>query len=175
MTQQIRINYFEAVGLVAIVVSLAFVAAANGTAQEPSVDDQIMEMYGNRLDNFQSAATAEARADAYVADIVDEAVWMPQGGEPVRGKKAVHEWAVNFFATWILEIDGGEFEPIIVGENFAIRRWVGNGAYEERASGRRIPYSHNYIDILQKQSDGSWKLASHMWNSNNRLPSIWSE
>jgi hypothetical protein len=85
------------------------------------------------------------------------------------------DWAVNFFATWILEVSDGEEEPIIVGEKFAIKRWVGNGVYEERATGRRIPYSQNYVDILEKQSDGTWKLTTHIWNNNNRLPSIWSE
>ncbi|MHC4929310.1 MAG: YybH family protein [Planctomycetota bacterium] len=152
-----------------------FLIATSATAQAPTAADQILEMYNSRFEGFQTAATAEAKADAYVADIVDGAVWMPQGGDPVRGKKAVHDWAVNFFATWILEVSDGEEEPIIVGEKFAIKRWVGNGVYEERATGRRIPYSQNYVDILEKQSDGTWKLTTHIWNNNNRLPSIWSE
>jgi ketosteroid isomerase-like protein len=144
-------------------------------AQSDSIGQQIQSMYDSRLERFQTAPTPEAMADAYVADIVDDAVWMPQGGAPVRGKTDVREWAVDFFATWILEITNSEFEPIIVGEDLAIRRWVTNGVYVERSTGRRIPFSQKYIDILEKQPDGTWKLESHMWSSNDRDPSIWVE
>ena len=144
-------------------------------AQEREAESRIAAMYESRLKAFQTAPTPEAMADAYVADIVDDAVWMPQGGPPVQGKPAVREWAIDFFATWILEIDDSEFDPINIGENIAIRRWVTNGTYIERSSGRSIPFSQKYIDVLERQNDGSWKLESHMWSSNDRYASIWSE
>ena len=157
------------------VFAFLILVAINVVAQERESESRITAMYESRLKTFQMAPTPEAMADAYVADIVDDAVWMPQGGPPVRGKPAVRKWAIDFFATWILEIDDSEFEPMNVGEKIAIRRWVTNGTYVERSSGRRIPFSQKYIDVLEHQSDGSWKLESHMWSSNDRSASIWSE
>jgi hypothetical protein len=48
-----------------------FLIATSATAQAPTAADQILEMYNSRFEGFQTAATAEAKADAYVADIVD--------------------------------------------------------------------------------------------------------
>ena len=150
-------------------------SAVDAHAQSGSEEQKIQSMYEARLHKFQSAPTPEAMAAAYVEDIVDDAVWMPQGGAPVRGKDAVREWAVSFFATWVLEISGSEFEPMNIGQDLAIRRWITNGNYVERSTGRRISFSQKYIDILERQADGSWKLESHMWSSNDRNPSIWAE
>jgi ketosteroid isomerase-like protein len=112
-------------------------------------------------------------ADAYVEDLTEDAVWMPQNAPPVRGKAAVHAWAEEFFGQYILEIDSQEVEPLQIGEKLAIRRFVSTGTYVERESSRRVPFDQKYIDVLEKQPDGSWKLTSHMWSSNNKEASIW--
>jgi len=157
-----------------ILIGFAFFAIS-ANSQEPANESQIQAMFEDRLARFQGAPTPEAKADAYVKDVVDNAVWLPQSAPPVRGKEAVRTWSVDFFSKWILEIDSCEIEPMLIDEEMAVRRFSCNGTYVEIGSERRIPFSQKYVDVLQKQSDGTWKLESHMWSSNNKLPSIWSE
>ena len=147
----------------------------NAYAQEPTDEQQIRAMYAYRIERFQTAPTPEAQADAYVADIVEDAVWLPQNAPPVRGKESVRKWSVGFFSQWILEIGSCETEPMLIGDGIAVSRFLCSGTYVERGTGRAVPFTQKYVDVLQKQTDETWKLESHMWSSNDKLASIWSE
>lgn len=152
---------------------LMTVAAATGFAQERQEDIEIQDMYASRLASFQSASTPESQADAYVLDVTEDAVWMPQNAPPVRGKTAVHAYIEEFFRTYVLEIESQEIESLDAGSELAIRRFLTSGTYVVRETGERIPFDQKYIDVLKKQPDGSWKITLHMWSNNNTEPSIW--
>jgi ketosteroid isomerase-like protein len=149
--------------------------ATSSYALEATIELQIQSMYEKRLERFQTAPTPAARADAYVADIVENAVWLPQNAPPLRGREAVRKWSSDFFTRWTLEIDSCEYEPMIIDEKIAVRRFTCSGTYIDRDDGRRIPFSQKYVDVLQMQPDRTWKLESHMWSSNDKQASIWSE
>lgn len=155
------------------ILMLIIVASPTIFGQERQEAVEIQAMYASRLDSFQSAPTPEAQANAYVSDVAENAVWMPQNAAPVRGKAAVRAYIEDFFRAYVLEIDSQEIESLDAGSELAIRRFLTSGTYVIRATGERVPFDQKYIDVLRKQPDGSWKLTLHMWSSNNSEPSIW--
>ena len=161
--------------MVRLISVLLIVIGSGASAQSVSSEAEIQAMYESRLNKFQTAPTPEAMADAYVADITDDAIWMPEGSPIVRGRDNVRDWAVWFFSTWKLEIGDSVAEPMLIDGNTAIRRWSSNGTYENKATGERVPFSQKYVDILRRDETGRWRLECHVWSTNNRDFSIWTQ
>jgi ketosteroid isomerase-like protein len=149
------------------------VLSTTAFGQERQEAIEIQSMYASRFNSFQSASTPEAQADAYVLDVADDAVWMPQNAAPVRGKAAVRAYIEEFFRTYILETDSQVIESLDADGELASRRFMTDGTYVIRATGKRVAFDQKYIDVLKKQPDGSWKITLHMWSNNNSEPSIW--
>jgi hypothetical protein len=47
-----------------------------------------------------------------------------------------------------------------------MRRFGITGKRVAKNGGATIEFDNKYVDILRKQSDGSWKFVSRMWSSN---------
>jgi ketosteroid isomerase-like protein len=56
--------------------------------------------------------------------------------------------------------------PMQVADRMAFRRFAMTGKRVPKKGGAPVPFNYKYLDILQKQSDGSWKFVSRIWNSN---------
>ncbi|MDA1066575.1 MAG: hypothetical protein O3C43_08745 [Verrucomicrobia bacterium] len=130
-------------------------------------------MYAQRLQSFQSAPSPSEMADAYVADVAVDAVWMPQNSAPIVGRDAIRDWSVDFFSSYELEIRAQNIAPLEIGKEMALRRFTTTGVYVDRSTQTQHPFDQKYVDILKLQPDGTWKLTLHMWSSNGSGQSIW--
>jgi len=98
----------------------------------------------------------EARdADAMMQIIAEGVVYMPPGSQPFVGRESIraffkrHPWET--LAETPAEIEGKS--------DFAIVR----GKYTGTAQG--MPLSGYYIEVWQKQPDGSWRISRKVWNA----------
>jgi ketosteroid isomerase-like protein len=103
-------------------------------------------------------------AEALGRTVAENALFMPPHEPVVSGKQGIVAWmdAVNKQArTTEVTVSGRE---VIVAGDVATER--GSFVWKlQAANGAAIEDRGNFLAIWQKQSDGSWKVASNIWNS----------
>jgi len=136
--------------------------------------DEITAIYLDRMNRFQAADDPIDKAKIYVEYITDDAIWMPQNQEEVHGKANIYQWAAWFFSTYTFIPNPGEpkHEDSWIEGDLAYHRFSSNGIYIIKATCDTIPFSQKYLDVFRKE-EGKWKIAIHMWSSNNMKQSIW--
>jgi len=101
----------------------------------------------------------------YLEFFVDDAVLLPPGEDAVQGyDAALAFYTEGFEGGTVLAIDYHTHVPeIFVQGDLAIRRYIGSS--EVKFDGEHENYSsyNRYIDILQRQPDGEWRVICHAW------------
>jgi ketosteroid isomerase-like protein len=136
--------------------------------------DEITAIYLDRMNRFQAVDDPIEKAKIYVEYITEDAIWMPQNQEEVQGKENIYQWAIWFFSTYSFIPNPGEsnHEKSWIEGDLAYHRFSSNGIYIIKATADTIPFSQKYLDVFMKR-EGKWKIAIHMWSSNNIKQSIW--
>ncbi len=138
-----------------------------GCATQPAID---VEAERNALMEADRAwaeayATSEDPAEAFVAQLVDDAALLPpdaplaQGKEAIRGVINMLEGLPGFNVTWTaVAADVGS------GGDLGYTR----GTYRMTMDGPAGPVTINgkYLTVWKKQADGTWKVTADMFNAN---------
>jgi ketosteroid isomerase-like protein len=97
----------------------------------------------------------EARNKDLLQLIADDAVYMPPGIAPLEGRKAIeelfkaHPW--EHLSENLAEVDGrGDLA-------FTRGRWS--------ITLKGAPVAGSYIEVWQKQPDGTWQIVRKVWNT----------
>lgn len=107
----------------------------------------------------------QAGADGYVAVMTDDVVAMPPNAERLNGKEAVRAWAMQFTAaegwspTWAPNL-------VVVAASGDVAYAI--GTYELSLmdpDGNPVSDKGKWLDVFQKQADGSWKMSALSYNS----------
>ncbi len=103
----------------------------------------------------------------WAGDFTEDAILMPNNGDPVTGRAGIQAWASGFppfsdFKVSLEEVEGrGDLA-------------YGRGTYSMMITppGAQAPvHDHGkYLAIYRKQADGSWKASRDIFNSNVPLP-----
>ena len=104
-------------------------------------------------------------ADAVLAMLTDDAVYLPPNEFAVVGTAAIRPWIEGYFAAYRTHWVKETLELVAVGDwamEYAAERVTetpvdGGEAIEDVCKG---------IIIYRRQEDGTWKVAKDMWNSN---------
>ena len=84
---------------------------------------------------------------------------LPPGAPVITGEAAVREFFAKRFAAGS---DGGELETVRLDDYGDVA--VEEGRYGRRA-GDRLLDSGKYLAVFRRQSDGTWRWVTDMWNS----------
>ena len=133
----------------------------------------IVQMLTDRYNKFQNASDPLEQAKIYVENLTEDAIWMYQNGAQIKGKANVRKWDEWFFSNYSLVVEKTFFDEPLIGSNIAVRRFISVGYYIVKATGDSLRFNQKYEDVFHKVN-GEWKIASHMWNSNNIDQSIWN-
>ncbi|MHA2101700.1 MAG: YybH family protein [Candidatus Kariarchaeaceae archaeon] len=101
--------------------------------------------------------------DGYVALFANDAVQMPYDAPIIVGKDAIHSEAKEFFANNTLKLTDTVEDTKVSGDWAIVRgRYTdvitpNDGSAVETAEGK-------WVVIYQRQSDGSWKINTEIWN-----------
>jgi ketosteroid isomerase-like protein len=87
---------------------------------------------------------------------------IPPGQEPARGESA-HQLMRGMLEGYRLNIISDTLELIVCGD-WAVRRYAYDLRMTPRDGGDFIREKGHGIHILQRQGDGSWKIAKDIWN-----------
>jgi len=116
----------------------------------------------SRVHQDYVAAHNDADADRMVALFTDDAVLMPMDEPSLGGKKAIREHYEEFFDQNSSAIDLSPVETRVAGdwafERIQVKVTLPDGA----GKGRQADVK--YLWILQRQTDGAWKIARAIYN-----------
>jgi uncharacterized protein (TIGR02246 family) len=101
--------------------------------------------------------------------MTDDAVIMPPGGDFVRGGAAL-DASLSRMKEAMSQIEVleyvEEFEEVMILGNYAAEWGIIRGAEQPKDGGEVELSSYKVMRILQKQSNGEWKVHRSIWNEN---------
>lgn len=107
------------------------------------------------------------RAEGYASFfVVDGALLLPPDAAPVEGREAIRKWIEKTLEAYTTKDARLSFGSLRVANGWAIRRFTVAGQRVPKKGAASMRFNNKYLDVLQKQSDGSWKFVYRMWSSN---------
>ncbi len=107
--------------------------------------------------------------DAYMACFADDAAWMLPNQPAITGKEAARTWYQEVFERTAFDVTPYTDDLMVAGE-WAYARRTYKGEAVRRATGQNISRGSKRISILHRQTNGTWKIAHDIWNSDNPPP-----
>jgi ketosteroid isomerase-like protein len=151
------------------VVVLALLVAS---CAPPAVD---MAALRKTIDDYNAASSAAMVAgtvdSTVLAYYAEDAVEMPPNEAMIKGKEAIHQWITNM-SQGPMKTKSMTFTPTDV-------QAAGNVAYEigtyawvgSMGEGTPdIPDNGKYIAVWKMGTDGAWKVAAEIWNTDTPPP-----
>jgi uncharacterized protein (TIGR02246 family) len=120
----------------------------------------------NALYTEWSKATATRGAEGYISFFVADGAVLPPNASPVEGHEAIREWIQKELDTYTVKDARFLPGPLRITNGWAMRRFTISGKRVPKKGGDPVSFNNKYLDVLQKQADGSWKFVCRMWSSN---------
>jgi ketosteroid isomerase-like protein len=139
--------------------------STSGLPSENATTTQLVERSLRDLDAQWSKAAAAKNLEQTIAYYSDDAVVLPPNAASAMTKEAIRNTWKDMLASPGLLITW-EPKKVKLGKSGEMA-WV-SGTYEltmNDASGKPINDRGKYLEVWEKQSDGNWKCAADMWNS----------
>ena len=143
-------------------------------SQQPDPEAKAAAMAADRAaidklrGDYQSAFNSND-GSAVGAYFTESAVSMPPNHEALKGKQAIADFTGAMFEGMGAELTISSEEVELAGD-WAFERGSYTMKLTPKKEGEAMAEKGKYIVILQKQTDGSWKLAREVWNSDDPLP-----
>ena len=141
--------------------------ANNGTESDLSAIENQLQLIEETL--LTPDMPIETVLQGYLGYFVDDPVLLPPDEGAVQGYDAALAYYTEGFAGGtVVAVDYHLQEPeIFLKGDMAIRRYIGSS--EVKWDGELEHYSsyNRYIDVLQRQADGEWKVVWHAWHPMN--------
>ena len=122
----------------------------------------------DRLRQVHVSAVNAGDADAWASCFTDDGVQMPPHFENNVGKTAIREWGHGFLSLFACRF-GLSVEEVRVAADWAFERGHYRITLTPKAGGEAMDESGKYITVYERRSDGSWKIARDIWNSDQPL------
>ena len=152
--------------------SVAFTMCAPAPEEEEPESQAMveadLEMISDLREVYATAVNA-GDVDRLTDSFTEDAVVMPPNEPVVTGYEAIELWFQANFEEFTAELTVSSEEVEVVDE-WAFDRGTYTLTLTPKAEGEPIEDNGKYIDILQKQPDGSWKYTRTIWNSDRPLP-----
>ncbi len=114
-----------------------------------------------------NAAFKESDARALAKLIDRDAVWIPPGHKPILGRKAIRAYYEQRFSSAAshIRLHPGAIE--LMG-NWAILHSSFSRIDSADSDSGSLVFSGNYMWVLRKQTDNTWKIARDIWSEVSR-------
>ncbi|WP_143960918.1 YybH family protein [Litoribacter populi] len=133
------------------------------------------EAENNASNNDHQAITemSKARAKAFnngdaktiASHFTDDGVLMAPGEEVAIGTEEVEAYYAKIFEEYEAELDSW-YEEIEVSGDLGFARGEARVTLIDKTSGDTTQSSSKYLNIVKRQSDGTWKTSHDVWNDN---------
>ena len=143
--------------LLLLVVAFAACVPASNDSTEADV-----EAINGLIGDYVRALNTES-TESVMAVYADGAVLMPADQPAFNGKEEIPRWYDAAFQQSAYDLSFQMAEVVVAGE-WAFARWTVSGTLTPQTGGDPASVSSKGISILQRQADGSWKIARFMFN-----------
>ena len=109
-------------------------------------------------------AEADRDIEAKMKLFTTDAVLMPPGNSDVIGQQAIRAWHEKMWQGTKYQCSGTIDEVQVFGD-WGMVRGTFSGVFTP-ASGAPQSSNGRFLNTVQRQADGSWKIARGIWNSN---------
>jgi len=131
--------------------------------QAPTIED----------DKAAITAVSKARAEAFnqknaqgiAIHFTSDAVLMAPDRTTLSGQKAIRDYYQSIFDEFEVVLDS-YYEEVSVSGDMAIGRGEATVKLTPIGKNKSTSSSSKYLNVLRRQSDGSWKTTHDIWNSN---------
>lgn len=145
--------------LVAAAMSLGAAQAFAGAADETVAISDVLVAYEKAL----NAGDVPGVMRLYAED----AVFMPQNSPSHVGAAAVQSAYEGVFSTIRLDIAFDVVEVVLTAPDWAFARTNSVGTVTVQANGAKLSEANQELFVLQKQSDGAWRIARYAFSTTN--------
>lgn len=140
-----------------------------GAAQERTADRQP----GIEKDKAAIEAVSAARAEAFnerdaagiAVHFAEDGLLMPPASEVLRGREAVQAYYQKIFDEFETDLKSGYLEVEVSGD-LAYGRGFATVRLTPLDGGEPVESTAKYLNVLERQADGSWKTTHDIWNDN---------
>ncbi len=139
-------------------------------APAPKADIQADEAAIRTLGDQAVAALNANDAAALAAFVTDDVVWMPPNEPPAIGKEAFEALFRASFDEFTFEVTIHPKDELVVAGDWAFARGTYVLVLTPKIGGEPVQESGKFLEIYQRQPDGSWKYARHIWNTDQPAP-----
>jgi len=148
-----------------------FLAACAGPSSPSPMDideDELARAVKAKRADVDAAMRAED-LDTYLSYYMEDAVWLPPGAEEY-GKPAARQKLTSIFRAVDVEGASTVQEQAVMGPN-----WIGErGQFSvvllsKQGNAEAVHAVGSYLALWTKDTDGEWKIALDMWNSDRGL------
>ena len=150
----------------ALVVLTGFALLLTGGCQSappPSSAEDVRRI--KEVSAAREAAFNESDAQKIATYFTEDAVLMAPGQPADTGRAAVAEYYQSIFDTYEPELSSHYVTVEVVGTH-AYGRGIAEVTLTPKDGGASVTSTSKYINILEKQADGTWKTTHDIWNAN---------
>lgn len=116
------------------------------------------------VSNARAKAFNQGDAAGIAEHFTEDAILMPPGSESLIGRDAVAQYYQSIFDQYETGLESG-YKEVEVRGNLAYGRGYARVKLTPKTGGATVNSEAEYINILKKQPDGSWKTTHDIWNS----------
>lgn len=149
---------------------LFFASCTPAVVEETATTEADVGEINKASEEFVAAAKAND-TEGLVSLYATDAVLMPPNEPLSKGSEGVRTWMQSFFDQFTMEDFNISAQEVVVTGDWAFRRGTFAMTVSPAAGGEQLQNVGKFIDIWQRQSDGSWEIYWNIWNSDNSPPS----
>jgi len=148
----------------AFVISLTLMTAVGLVAAPADDEAAIKSLFEKHIAAFHAGD-----APAVAALFTDDGEMAPPDRRPLAGKNMV-QWGMNIaFDLFTAKIGESSIQVEVAGD-WAFTRRAYTLTITSTTSGEEVELTANWLEVLKRQPDGSWKIFRQMVNSDQPLP-----
>ena len=173
-----RVSGRRVAGLVAHLVVAVLVLTACAAPPPPETENVLPQRDTSEenlaairaiISDFMSTYNA-ADVDAFSGLFTEDAIRMPPNAPAIVGRQRIRENMITTFATFDGEVTVNQEEVRFSGD-FAITRGTWALTLTPKSGGEAQSDVGKWLTMIERQEDGSWKIARNIWNSDRPLDS----
>jgi len=148
--------------LVAVGAAATYALAAE---QRPAAD-AVLADWRKSVAAFIGATDPEAALSVYMAIHTPDAVLMFPGRPALTGTEEIRPYIQEFCKAYRFDLPDLQTDDLVVKGDLAIHRYSGTAVLIPRGGGESRHTARKYVDVLRLGRDGRWKVALHIFNTN---------
>lgn len=148
-----------------VLISFPLIAACGARSVDTDSDTDLLTAQLEEIAEVVNTSQTRDFPAAYAAFFTDDATLLTAQGAVIEGKPNVLAFYDRVAANVAsINVEYPEAPTILIDSSVAVRWYKGVTRAIYSGQDTVTVASTQYLDVLQKQQDGSWKIRWHVWN-----------